>query len=112
MASILAIYVDDERIHSGTEEEAWTAAHLVATRESYLGIQDAARKRRPPTQAAGTWTGSIIRTNDTEHLMPVITSENISPSTPASTLVFTIVYIVSSEELFFSVIFHIKITGK
>lgn len=66
MASILAIYVDDERIHSGTEEEAWTAAHLVATRESYLGIQDAARKRRPPTQAAGAWTGSIIRTNDTE----------------------------------------------
>ena len=66
MASVLAIYVDDERIHSSTEEGAWEAAHLVSTRESYLGIQDAARKRRPPTQVAGAWAGFIIRTNDTE----------------------------------------------
>ena len=63
IAVLLAIYVDDQRIHSPTEKGAWEAAHVLATRESYLGIQDAARKRRPPSKAAGAWAGSIIRTN-------------------------------------------------
>jgi hypothetical protein len=66
LAAILAIYVDDERIHHSTEEGAWLAARQVATRESYLGIQDAARKRRPPSQNAGAWAGSILRTNQNE----------------------------------------------
>ena len=63
LASALAIYVDDERIHSCSYEKAWLCAHQVATREAYLGIQDAARKRRPPSQKAGAWAGSIVRTN-------------------------------------------------
>ena len=63
---MLAIFVDDERIHHSTEEGAWKAARQVATRESYLGIQDAARKRRPPSQNAGAWAGSILRTNGEE----------------------------------------------
>jgi hypothetical protein len=66
LAAILAIYVDDERINAGTEDKAWKASHQVSTRESYLGIQDAARKRRPPSQSPGAWAGSIIRTNDSE----------------------------------------------
>jgi len=66
LATILATYVDDERVHAGTEEKAWAAAHQIATREAYLGIQDAARKRRPPSQTAGAWAGSIIRTNESE----------------------------------------------
>ena len=66
LAGILAIYVDDERIHHSTENGAWLAARQVATRESYLGIQDAARKRRPPSQNAGAWAGSILRTNKLE----------------------------------------------
>jgi hypothetical protein len=66
LAAILAIFVDDERIHHSTEEGAWLSARQVATRESYLGIQDAARKRRPPSQNAGAWAGSILRTNGEE----------------------------------------------
>ena len=66
LAATLAIFVDDERIHHSTEEGAWLAARQVATRESYLGIQDAARKRRPPSQNAGAWAGSILRTNGKE----------------------------------------------
>ena len=31
---------------------------------SYLGLQDATRKRRPDSQAPGEWTGSIIRSID------------------------------------------------
>ena len=66
MASALAIYVDDERIHASSCDKAHQCARQVASRESYLGIQDAARKRRPPSQQAGAWAGSIIRTNNVE----------------------------------------------
>ena len=64
LASILVIYVDDERIHASSHDKAWRASHQVSSRESYLGIQDAARKRRPPSQSPGAWAGSIVRTND------------------------------------------------
>ena len=66
LASILVIYVDDERINADSETKAWDASHQVATRESYLGIQDAARKRRPPSQTPGAWAGAMIRTNGLE----------------------------------------------
>ena len=66
MASILAIYVDDERCHAPTQELAVKCARQVGSRETYLGIQDAARKRRPPSQQAGAWAGSIIHTNGKE----------------------------------------------
>lgn len=64
MASILAIYVDNQRIHAPSENDAYEAARQVASQESYLGIQDAARKRRAPSQQAGAWAGSIVRTNN------------------------------------------------
>lgn len=65
-ATVLATYVDDERIHGDSYDNVWMAAHQVASRECYLGIQDAARKRRPPSQMAGAWAGTIVRTNSTE----------------------------------------------
>ena len=58
--------MDDERIHAPTETEAYRASRQVASRESYLGIQDAARKRRPPSQQGGAWAGSIVHTNNLE----------------------------------------------
>jgi hypothetical protein len=67
LAALLATYVDDERINSSSEDGAWAAAHQVATRECYLGIQDAARKRRPPLKRnAGAWAGSIVKTSTKE----------------------------------------------
>jgi hypothetical protein len=66
LASILATFVDDERVHAASEALAWKCAHQIATREAYLGIQDAARKRRPPSQNAGAWAGSIVWTNKSE----------------------------------------------
>ena len=53
LASILAIYVDDERCHASSYELAVSSARQVASRETYLGIQDAARKRRPPLSTSG-----------------------------------------------------------
>ena len=71
LATILATYVDDEQVHASSEEKAWRAAHQIATREAYLGIQDAAQKRHPPSQTAGTWAGSIICTNESEVVVVV-----------------------------------------
>ena len=68
LVSLLAIYMDNERIHTSSYEKAWACAHQVATREAYLGMQDAGRKRRPPSQnaGAGAWAGAIVRTNGEE----------------------------------------------
>lgn len=74
MASVLAIYVDDQRVHAPSENDAYQAARQIASRESYLGIQDAARKRRAPSQQAGAWAGSILRTNN--HEVGLLISEN------------------------------------
>ena len=66
LSSSLSIYVDDKRVHAQSKELAWKCGHQVATREAYLGLQDAGRKRQAPSQNAGAWAGSIIRTNSIE----------------------------------------------
>ena len=66
LAAILAIFVDNERVHAPSELDAKVAARQVECREFYLEIQDAARKRRPPSQQPVTWAGSIVRTNNEE----------------------------------------------
>ncbi|KAL7570891.1 hypothetical protein ACA910_018952 [Epithemia clementina (nom. ined.)] len=42
-------YVDDLRETAPTEQEAWKAASRMAKTAAYFGLQDAARKRRPPS---------------------------------------------------------------
>jgi hypothetical protein len=37
---------------------------VVASQVQYLGIQEASRKRRPPTRSPGVWAGAIFRTTD------------------------------------------------
>ena len=54
LAFILAIYVDNEIIHAGSEIKDWVADHQVATRKTYIGIQDATQKRCPPSQSVGS----------------------------------------------------------
>ena len=44
------------------ESLAKQATHELETTMSYLGVQDATRKRRKVTQRPGEWTGSIILT--------------------------------------------------
>jgi len=63
IACDLFIYVDDLRPTGGTEEDCWKATRRTGSRCSYLGIQDASRKRRSPSQTPGAWAGSIIRTD-------------------------------------------------
>jgi hypothetical protein len=57
-------YVDDNRTTGNSEEEAWLAARRVASVCSYLGIQDAARKRRKASKNPGAWAGAVVSTDD------------------------------------------------
>jgi hypothetical protein len=54
--------VDDVRSIGNTLEEARAVARVVASRLTYLGLQDAPRKRRDASQTPGAWAGSIVWT--------------------------------------------------
>ena len=59
------VYIDDIRICGPTLRHCVRAARRIASRCNYLGIQDAARKRRFPSQTPGVWSGAkSISTND------------------------------------------------
>ena len=60
----LFTFVDDERVVGPSEELTWQASHMLASKQSYLGIQDAARKARPCSQTAGAWAGAIVHVLD------------------------------------------------
>jgi len=68
------IYVDDLRITGATSEEAWLACKRVASFLSWLGIQDAPRKRRDASRTAGAWAGSVVFTTDKD-LVVLVTEE-------------------------------------
>jgi len=59
-ASDIAQYVDDMRIIAATQELAWQCSSRTAKTLCYLGLQDAARKRRPQSQRPGAWAGATI----------------------------------------------------
>ncbi len=63
LANDLFVYVDDVQTTGGSEEECWQCSRAVASRYSYLGLQDASRKRRGPSQEAGPWAGSTAHTS-------------------------------------------------
>jgi hypothetical protein len=56
----LFTFVDDERVVGATEELTWQAAHTMAAKQAYLGIQDAARKASECTQQPRAWAGAVV----------------------------------------------------
>jgi len=64
IACDIFIYVDDLRPTGPTEETCRAAARRTASILNSRGIQDASRKRRPPSRTPGAWAGSMISTND------------------------------------------------
>jgi hypothetical protein len=60
IAADLYCFMDDFRLAGPTEEQTKRCTHRLESRMSYLGIQDATRKRRPITQRPGEWNRSII----------------------------------------------------
>jgi hypothetical protein len=59
----LVVFVDDLRGSGPTVELTWALSRTVASRIQYLGIQEASRKRRPPTRSPGAWAGVVFRTS-------------------------------------------------
>jgi hypothetical protein len=59
LAGVIKRYVDDIRSVGHSESHCWSIGHHVATYYSYLGLQIALRKMRPPSQHPGPWAGTI-----------------------------------------------------
>lgn len=66
LAGDVITFADDLRGSGATAEHAWSVGMQVAKRLQYLGIQNAARKLRPPTLEPGAWAGAIFRIYVTE----------------------------------------------
>ena len=64
-------YVDDLRPTGPTEEECWAATRRTGSIINHHGVQDASRKRRPPSQTPGAWAGSVISTDSEQVLVEV-----------------------------------------
>lgn len=54
-------FVDDLRPSGPSDLECWRSMSRIGKLFQYHGIQDAARKVRPPTQRPGAWAGAIVR---------------------------------------------------
>ena len=46
------------------ESLCWDVMHAVSCKASYLGIQNATQKTRPPSTKPGPWAGSVVTTQD------------------------------------------------
>ena len=63
LAANFETYVDDIRTNGYSEHSGVLANRRVASRCNYLGIQDAARKRRFPSKKPGVWCGAKSSTD-------------------------------------------------
>ena len=61
--SEIVTHVDNVRIVACSEDIAWLTSSRVAKRLCWLGLQDAARKRRRLSQNPGTWVGTVVLSN-------------------------------------------------
>jgi hypothetical protein len=66
LASNMVCFVDDQCITGSSEERVKEAGHIVSTRDSYLGLQDALRKVRTPkgVRQPGAWAGANVCIGD------------------------------------------------
>ena len=73
-ASDIVQYVDDACTLASSEERSWLAQSKMAKTLSFLGLQDAARKRRMGSQPLEAWAGLVVST-DNEVVMKSVTQE-------------------------------------
>jgi hypothetical protein len=59
VAGEMVTFIDDSRGCGYSKENTWQIMRRIASVLQYLGIQDAPRKRRPPSQSPGAWAGSL-----------------------------------------------------
>jgi len=58
-------FVDDFRIVGYLVENCWQCGRRIASRLQHRDVQDAARKRKPPSLTPGAWAGTVAHTNET-----------------------------------------------
>jgi hypothetical protein len=64
MACNMFTFVNNERVVGPTKELTWQVSQALASKQSYLGIQDARRKARLRSQTPGAWAGAIVHIQD------------------------------------------------
>ena len=64
LATAINKFVDDVRSSAATRELAWQASTKTGKMLSWLGLQDAPRKRRESSQEPGAWAGAMVSTVD------------------------------------------------
>ena len=64
VAADFITFVDDIRSGGPGREWTWRATRQIAARLNSLGIQDAPRKRRPPSKRPDAWAGSMVEVTD------------------------------------------------
>ena len=64
LATAINKFVDDVRSSASTRELAWHASTKTGKMLSWLGLQDAPRKRREASQEPGAWAGAMVATVD------------------------------------------------
>ena len=75
LAGDVVTFVDDVRVTGFSKENCWAVYHQFASRVQYLGMQNAPRKFRAPSQVdAGAWTGTIFRVG-TDHITKSVSQE-------------------------------------
>jgi hypothetical protein len=60
VAAELLQYIDDLRTTAPDDKIVWAASSRIAKACCWLGLQDAARKRREPSQTPGAWAGATV----------------------------------------------------
>jgi hypothetical protein len=63
IAGDVKTYVDDKRPTGQSYQHCREVAHCTASTLSYLGMQDASRKRELPSLRAGAWSGVVCHTD-------------------------------------------------
>jgi hypothetical protein len=62
LAAEIFVYVDDGRTTGHSRDLTWKTARAYGSGCSRRGIQDASRKRTPPTETPGPWAGMVTHT--------------------------------------------------
>jgi hypothetical protein len=68
IAADVLTYIDDACPTGPSEEEFWQEARKYDITCNHYGVQDAPRKRRPPSMTAGDWAGTVIHTHMDTHM--------------------------------------------
>jgi hypothetical protein len=66
IAGDMVTYVDDKRPVAPILSLCRHLCQRIASHMCYLGEQDAARKRGPPSKETGAWTGSLVFTTNNQ----------------------------------------------